>query len=234
MKKALFIIALSFVVSGLSAQKFEYVKETNEFYSKNGRIYRRAELPERLKIVYCKSKDSCVYREKGFLQRLEKYGEKPIGERPYYLPDLNDNDAVQRRCMFWFIWLCVQALPKEIVPVIENAAPNNMMLNFGHCDLFQGLLFEIYFDRQGNIVTVSFFVAEDVRDKITQKHLRSMYKAIVKEKLSEDVMITIKMRKDDGVRNSDCFMERIDVGDALSLSKSHSEELRQFEKKSGK
>ena len=85
----------------------------------------------------------------------------------------------------WFDWLSWQGLLPELRLVIKKAefGMPPMALegwNFVKCrNRYQGLIFEFLLDGHGNVLTVSFYVDKEVRDKIKEKHL-------VKEKLKMD------------------------------------------------
>ena len=85
----------------------------------------------------------------------------------------------------WFDWLSWQGLLPELSLVIKKAefGMPPMALegwNFVKCrNRYQGLIFEFLLDGHGNMITVSFYVDKEVRDKIKEIHL-------VKEKLKMD------------------------------------------------
>ena len=164
MKKIFFLVIVLFAIQHLSAQKFVLVKETN-----NHNII---------------SKDSCVYRVEGYDQLTK--GEK---FRVYF--DLwnysSGNEA-------WFNWLSWQVLPREIRSVIKKADSGIPMITpegwivGERRNRYQGLMLEYLCDGHGNIITVSFYVDKDIRDKIKEKHLVGMYKAIMKHKIPAEIV----------------------------------------------
>ena len=84
----------------------------------------------------------------------------------------------------WFDWLSWQGLLPELRLVIKKAefGMPPMALegwNFVKCrNRYQGLIFEFLLDGHGNVITVSFYVDKEVRDKIKEKQLSSpSYKA---------------------------------------------------------
>ena len=153
MRKIFFLVIVLFAMQHLSAQKFVLMKDT-----------------ERIE-----SKDSCVYRVEGYDQLISK--EK-----------FRHHIVIRSRSLesAWLDWLSWSVLPREIRPFIKKCEPGLARPMFGPRRLFntyRGLMLEFVLDGHGNIITVFFYVSKEIRDKITEKHLKKMYNAIMKHKM---------------------------------------------------
>lgn len=79
---------------------------------------------------------------------------------------------------------------------------------------YKGLMFEFLLDGYGNMITVSFYVDKEIRDKIKEKHLMKMYNAIMKYKMPS--IIVKEILSSDQVKNlspdSIGVISRVNIG----------------------
>ena len=200
MKKVLFLIVVLFVAHNhthnLSAQEFVLQKEN--VYVNRGKI---------------KSEDSCVYKIREYDQLLERFGtEESIKDVRYFATTEDYN--------YWFKWVCARVLPEEIIPFIEKANSGGPYIyTVGWLSLpmncYKGLMIEVFFDKDGNIITMSFYVAEEIRDKVKNNHLKQMYNAIKKYKIPEEIMrnsILSSSSETNSAQIPDCFWTLVEIG----------------------
>ena len=125
-------------------------------------------------------------------------------------------------------------LPREIRPFIKKCEPGLPRPMFGPRQLFdtyRGLMLEFVLDGHGNIITVFFYVSKEIRDKITEKHLKKMYNAIMKHKMPlpvvEEILASNKefYKWDDLSPDSTRIRCMVDMGSEIEFL----EELKNFE-----
>ena len=190
-----------FAMQHLSAQKFVLMKDT-----------------ERIE-----SKDSCVYRVEGYDQLISK--EK-----------FRHHIVIRSRSLesAWLDWLSWSVLPREIRPFIKKCEPGLARPMFGPRRLFntyRGLMLEFVLDGHGNIITVFFYVSKEIRDKITEKHLKKMYNAIMKHKMPLPVVEEILALKKEFYKWNDLSPDstrircQVDIGEQIEFF----EELKNFD-----
>ena len=163
------------------------------------------------------SKDSCVYRVEGYDQLIS-------------------NIVIRSRSLesAWLDWLSWSVLPREIRPFIKKCEPGLARPMFGPRRLFntyRGLMLEFVLDGHGNIITVFFYVSKEIRDKITEKHLKKMYNAIMKHKMPlpvvEKILASNKefYKWDDLSPDSTRIRCQVDIGEQIEFF----EELKNFD-----
>ena len=92
-------------------------------------------------------------------------------------------------------------------------------------------MLEFVLDGHGNIITVFFYVSKEIRDKITEKHLKKMYNAIMKHKMPlpvvEEILASNKefYKWDDLSPDSTRIGCMVDMGSEIEFL----EELKNFE-----
>ena len=201
MRKIFFLVIVLFAMQHLSAQKFVLMKDT----------------------AWIESKDSCVYRVEGYDQLISK--EK---FRHYIVIRSRSLESA------WLDWLSWSVLPREIRPFIKKCEPGLARPMFGPRRLFntyRGLMLEFVLDGHGNIITVFFYVSKEIRDKITEKHLKKMYNAIMKHKMPlpvvEEILASNKefYKWDDLSPDSTRIRCMVDMGSEIEFL----EELKNFE-----
>mgnify|MGYP006919603117 FL=1 len=201
MRKIFFLVIVLFAMQHLSAQKFVLMKDT-----------------ERIE-----SKDSCVYRVEGYDQLISK--EK-----------FRHHIVIRSRSLesAWLDWLRWSVLPREIRPFIKKCEPGLARPMFGPRRLFntyRGLMLEFVLDGHGNIITVFFYVSKEIRDKITEKHLKKMYNAIMKHKMPLPVVEKILALKKEFYKWNDLSPDstrircQVDIGEQIEFF----EELKNFD-----
>ena len=195
------MVIVLFAMQHLSAQKFVLMKDT-----------------ERIE-----SKDSGVYRVEGYDQLISK--EK-----------FRHHIVIRSRSLesAWLDWLSWSVLPREIRPFIKKCEPGLPRPMLGPRQLFdtyRGLMLEFVLDRHGNIITVFFYVSKEIRDKITEKHLKKMYNAIMKHKMPlpvvEKILASNKefYKWDDLSPDSTRIRCQVDIGEQIEFF----EELKNFD-----
>ena len=195
------MVIVLFAMQHLSAQKFVLMKDT-----------------ERIE-----SKDSCVYRVEGYDQLISK--EK-----------FRHHIVIRSRSLesAWLDWLSWSVLPREIRSFIKKCEPGLARPMFGPRRLFntyRGLMLEFVLDGHGNIITVFFYVSKEIRDKITEKHLKKMYNAIMKHKMPlpvvEKILASNKefYKWDDLSPDSTRIRCQVDIGEQIEFF----EELKNFD-----
>ena len=195
------MVIVLFAMQHLSAQKLVLMKDT-----------------ERIE-----SKDSCVYRVEGYDQLISK--EK-----------FRHHIVIRSRSLesAWLDWLSWSVLPREIRPFIKKCEPGLARPMFGPRRLFntyRGLMLEFVLDGHGNIITVFFYVSKEIRDKITEKHLKKMYNAIMKHKMPlpvvEKILASNKefYKWDDLSPDSTRIRCQVDIGEQIEFF----EELKNFD-----
>ena len=200
------MVIVLFAMQHLSAQKLVLMKDT-----------------ERIE-----SKDSCVYRVEGYDQLISK--EK-----------FRHHIVIRSRSLesAWLDWLSWSVLPREIRPFIKKCEPGLARPMFGPRRLFntyRGLMLEFVLDGHGNIITVFFYVSKEIRDKITEKHLKKMYNAIMKHKMPlpvvEKILASNKefYKWDDLSPDSTRIRCQVDIGEQIEFF----EELKNFDWQEGK
>ena len=195
------MVIVLFAMQHLSAQKLVLMKDT-----------------ERIE-----SKDSCVYRVEGYDQLISK--EK-----------FRHHIVIRSRSLesAWLDWLSWSVLPREIRSFIKKCEPGLARPMFGPRRLFntyRGLMLEFVLDGHGNIITVFFYVSKEIRDKITEKHLKKMYNAIMKHKMPlpvvEKILASNKefYKWDDLSPDSTRIRCQVDIGEQIEFF----EELKNFD-----
>lgn len=190
-----------FAMQHLSAQKLVLMKDT-----------------ERIE-----SKDSCVYRVEGYDQLISK--EK-----------FRHHIVIRSRSLesAWLDWLSWSVLPREIHPFIKKCKlglAHPMLGTRQLFDTYRGLMLEFVLDGHGNIITVFFYVSKEIRDKITEKHLKKMYNAIMKHKMPlpvvEEILASNKefYKWDDLSPDSTRIRCQVDIGEQIEFF----EELKNFD-----
>ena len=166
------------------------------------------------------SKDSCVYRVEGYDQLISK--------------EKFRHHIVIRSRSLESAWLSWSVLPREIRPFIKKCEPGLARPMFGPRRLFntyRGLMLEFVLDGHGNIITVFFYVSKEIRDKITEKHLKKMYNAIMKHNMPlpvvEKILASNKefYKWDDLSPDSTRIRCQVDIGEQIEFF----EELKNFD-----
>ena len=125
-------------------------------------------------------------------------------------------------------------LPREIRPFIKKCEPGLARPMFGPRRLFntyRGLMLEFVLDGHGNIITVFFYVSKEIRDKITEKHLKKMYNAIMKHKMPLPVVEEILASNKEFYKWDDLSPDltrircQVDIGEQIEFF----EELKNFD-----
>ncbi len=205
MKIILFLMMVLFVTQDIVAQKFVLMKESRHIFN-SGKI----------------SKDSCVYRVEGYDQLIAS------NKFEDYI-----NADLLLSAKAWFDWLSWQVLPRELHPVIKKADlgmsqrfPEGWIYGERR-NRYKGLMFEFLLDGYGNMITVSFYVDKEIRDKIKEKHLMKMYNAIMKYKMPS--IIVKEILSSDQVKNlspdSIGVISRVNIGVWIE----YFEELKDFD-----
>ena len=186
MKRWIFLVMGFFIVNILSAQEFVLEKEKNS--------------------LVIESKDSSVFREKGIDSVFLTFENKHLAEGGYCMLDHRDELG---ELGDWCDWLYLRVVPKELFPLIDLCKEVERGV-FRKGNSFKGLMLRIFYDRKGNIFTVSFYVDKKIREKLGDEklsyYMRKMYASIMKVKVPArfmDIIVSESLKQEKF--NRDCF-----------------------------